>query len=94
MNDHERAFVSAFVVPERRERYLSLLANPKRRGKILGRLSHSQDIDFSFARPVAGDGDTNSLARLLESLGAGSSCHVIADASEMDGLDLPLEEAL
>ena len=33
MNEHEIGFVSAFIIPERRERYLSLLGNPKRRGK-------------------------------------------------------------
>jgi hypothetical protein len=94
MNEHEAGFVSAFIIPERRKRYLTLLGNPKRRGKVLNRLNHSQDIDFSLARPEAPACDTESLAALLESLGAGPTCYVIADASDMDGQTLPLREAL
>jgi hypothetical protein len=91
MNEHEDGFVSAFIVPERRERYQTLLANPKQRAKVLDRLNHSQDIDFSHARPVPAG---CNLVLLLERLGAGPTCHVIADSSEMDGQDLPLEEAV
>ena len=35
-----------------------------------------------------------SLAVLLEQMGAGGICYVIADASDMDGQTLPLREAL
>ena len=52
MSEHEIGFVSSFIIPERRERYLSLLGNPKRRGKVLNRLNHSQDVDLSLARQV------------------------------------------
>ena len=89
MNEHETGFVSAFIIPERRERYLSLLGNPKRRGKVLNRLNHSQDIDFSVARPVPPGCDRESLAALLEKMGAGPICYVIADASDMDGQTMP-----
>jgi len=91
MNDHENGFVSAFVLSERRERYRELLANPKRRSKILERLSCGKDIDFSRAQPVPVNCD---LARLLEELGAGPTCYVMADVSEMDGQEMPLREAL
>ncbi len=94
MNEHEVAFVMAFIIRERRERYLSMLGNPKRRRKILDRLNHSQDIDFSLARQVPPACSGDSLAVLLKRLGAGDTCHVIADSSEMDGHTLPLREAL
>ena len=93
-NKHEIGFVSSFIIPERRERYLSLLGNPKRRGKVLNRLNHSHDVDLSRAQQVPNGFITESLAALLESLGAGPTCYVIADASDMDGQTLPLREAL
>ena len=92
--EHEIAFVSSFIIPERRERYLSLLGNPKRRGKVLNRLNHSQDVNLSLARQVRSGCDAESLAVLLEQMGAGETCYVIADASDMDGQTLPLKEAL
>ncbi len=94
VNEHEIGFVSSFIIPERRERYLSLLGNPKRRGKVLDRLNHSQDIDFSLARPVPPGCVGESLAALLKQMGASETCHVIADASEMDGQTMELTEAL
>ncbi len=94
MNEHEVAFVMAFIIRERHERYLSLLGNPKRRSKLLNRLNHAQDIDFSLARQMPPACSGESLAGLLKRLGAGDTCHVIADSSEMDGHTLPLREAL
>ncbi len=94
VNEHEIGFVSSFIIPERRERYLSLLGNRKRRGKLLNRLNHSQDVDQSLARPVQSSCDAESLAVLLEKLGAGETCYVIADASDMDGQTMNLREAV
>src|SRR5438132_1906081 len=48
MSDEE-AFVRAFIVPEKQERYLSLLLSPKRRRDILARLDHQ--LDYDCARP-------------------------------------------
>src|SRR4051794_5421437 len=73
-NEHEIGFVSSFIIPERRARYLSLLGNPKRRGKLLNRLNHAQDIDWSLARPVSSWCFPVSLAVLLENMGAGETC--------------------
>jgi hypothetical protein len=93
-SEHEISFVSSFIIPERRKRYLSLLGNLKRRGKVLNRLNHAQDIDWSLARQVPPGCAAESLAVLLEKMGAGETCYVIADASDMDGQTLPLREAL
>jgi hypothetical protein len=68
--------------------------NPKRRGKVLNRLNHSHDVDRFLARPVTPGCSSDSLTALLETMGAGPSCYVIADASDMDGQTLPLREAV
>lgn len=93
-DEHEFGFVSSFIIPQRRERYLSLLGNPKRRGKLLNRLNHAQDIDLSLAREVTPGCIGESLAVFLEQMGAGETCYVIADASDMDGQTMDLKEAL
>jgi hypothetical protein len=93
-DEHEIGFVSSFIIPERRERYLCLLGNPKRRSKVLNRLNHSQDVDLSLARQLPSGCVAESVAVLLEKKGAGETCYVIADASDMDGQTLPLREAL
>ena len=92
-NEHEIGFVSSFIIPERRERYLSLLCNPKRRGKVLNRLNHSHDVDLSRAQQVRPGCVAESLAVLLEKMGAGETCYLIADASDMDGQTMDLGEA-
>jgi hypothetical protein len=94
INEHEIGFVTSFIIPERRERYLSLLGNPKRRGKLLHRLNHAQDIDLSLARPVSPGCAGETLAVVLEQMGAGETCYVIADAIDMDGRSMDLREAL
>jgi hypothetical protein len=93
MDDHELAFIRSFILTEKRKRYLELLPNRKRRGKALARLNHPLDIDFSLAVQVH-DYDASSVVALLRSEGAGSTCHVIADASEHDGSELSLERAV
>ena len=54
--EHESAFVQAFVLRERRERYRALLSNPKKRSVFLDRLNHRfiRDIDDRFVCPHPG----------------------------------------
>ena len=52
MNEHELAFNQSFILPQKRSQYLQLLPNPKRRRKLLDRLNHSSDVDFSLATPL------------------------------------------
>src|SRR5258708_31506574 len=89
--DHEDAFVSVFVVPEKRTRYSDFLRNPKRRAEILNRFCHFFDFVPEFATSVARDSD---LASLLRKRGAGSTVHVIGGRDGLDGRDLPLEDAI
>lgn len=89
--EHEQAFVSAFVVPEKRARYLELLAKPKRRSEITNRFSHFFDFLPQLARQVPRNSD---VAALLRKQGAGDIAHVIGGRDALDGKDMPLEEAI
>ncbi len=87
--DHEEAFVSIFVVPEKRARYLEFLRKPKRRGEITRRFCHFFDFAPQFATQVERDSD---LAAQLRKRGAGSTAHVIGGRA--DGRDMPLADAI
>jgi hypothetical protein len=97
MEDHEQAFVAAFITLERQQRYLELFASSKSKGrkKILDRLNHRFDLDYSLAeRAPSNECFAPTLERILKAKGAGAMCHIIADTSDLDGSTLPLGEAL
>src|SRR3712207_5216845 len=95
MNEHEAAFVRAFVVKDKRDRYLQHLAHPKRRRKLLDDLNHNPDFEPSYMTHLPfGHYDSEAVVKLLREKGAGNECHIIADDSDCDGLDLPLKEAI
>jgi hypothetical protein len=89
----EEAFVRSFVVPDKRQRYIELLANPKRRRKILDHLNHQFDYDSKYENHVPHD-DCQQVVNMLKNRGAAEYCHVIADGHELDGSDVTLEIAL
>jgi hypothetical protein len=91
--DHEEAFVSVFVVPEKRARYSEFLRKPKRRVEITRRFCHFFDFVPQLATQVP-RGMASELAPLLRARGAGDTAHVIGGRDELDGLDLPLEQAI
>src|SRR5215217_7507022 len=91
--DHEQAFVSVFVLPEKRTRYAEFLPKPKRRVEITNRFSHFFDFVPALAKQVA-RGTAAELAPMLRARGAGDTAHVIGGRDEIDGQDLPLEQAI
>ena len=94
-NEQEAAFVKAFIVKDKQERYLQLLAYPKRRRELLDRFNHNLDFDPKYAAVVPKELRTaDKMAHLLRTHGAGETCHVVADSLDADGHDLPLRDAL
>ena len=91
--EHEQAFVSAFVVPAKRTRYAEFLPKPKRRSEITRRFCHFFDFVPTLARQIP-RGTSSELASLLRAKGAGDTGHVIGGGDEIDGHELPLEEAI
>ena len=95
LNPEEEAFVNAFIVPDKRERYSAMLANPKKRSKILGLLYHNLDTIPAKTFAIA-DRDHNSVdvAKLLRQKGSGKSCYLISPEREFDQQEMLLENAL
>ena len=88
---HEKAFIAAFVVSEKRERYEEFLAKPKRRHEILGRFNHFFDFTPARCRQIERD-SAAALAKNLRSHGAKDIGYVIG--GDNDGETLPLGEAI
>ena len=92
---HTSALIRAFVSPERQERYLALLKSARGRAKLRERLAHTRDLDPRFAHAIPSGAHTpGEIARLLLTRGAPAVCVLFAEDPSLDGIELPLEEAL
>jgi hypothetical protein len=91
----ERSLVSAFFLPQRQERYLELLSNPKRRNDILREFSHFKHLHPRFIVPIMRrfQHARDILAILIEK-GAPDICYGFSEWNEVDGKLLPLRDAL
>jgi len=91
----EEAMVRAFIVRERRERFLELLPNPKRRRDITRLLAHANPnwFDSRFVKQVP-NLTNQGLAKLLRAKGARDTCWVISEFNDMDGREMELLFAL
>lgn len=91
MHPDEEATIRAFISPQRRTRWLELLASPKQRDGILDKLNHCRDLDGRYATLLPSN--TNIL-KLLQDHGAPDKCYVISATSSLDGRELQLSEAI
>ena len=87
--------MKAFILPERRRRWLELLASPKSRKRLLAGLAHNAPIDPRFAHLIPGSQQSRKgIEDLLRSKGAPDTCHVISEYSQIDAQELSLSDAL
>jgi hypothetical protein len=95
MNAHEEQFARAFIVPEKRARYLSLLQSQRGRTKLLAGFHHCHDLDNRFARLISSDQQSaRSIEEVLKKHGAPDVCYVMADDPNIDGKEMNLTDAL
>jgi len=93
----EEATIRAFIVRERRDRFLELLPNPKQRHKITKSLAHPNPawFDSRFMMPIPpSQSDADGIARLLLSKGAGKTCWAISEDRRFDGREVELDAVL
>lgn len=93
--EQEQAFVQAFIVPEKRERYCQLLSSSKRRGKILSEFYHHLDTVPTRTTAIANrDHNSNAVEKQLRQKGAGSTCYLISPEHDLDQQEMLLRKAL
>jgi len=91
-NDHELGF-AWFVDRRFRHRYLYLLK--KSRLDMLHKLPHFRHLDRRYATRVhVLPSQVSEFSSELKSRGAPDSCYLISMDGELDGMTMPLEEAL
>jgi hypothetical protein len=93
---HEQGVIRAFILKDRQERCAYLLAHPKRRRTFTDELAHFKWLDERFAHPIpASTAHTAAeLVALLRQKGAGKTVWVISESSQLDGKEMPLEDAM
>ena len=85
----------AFIIKDKQEKYLQVLADPKRRHEILNRFNRILDFAPRFATLVPKElRAADKIVRLLNEKEATQSYHVMAKSLATDGEDSPLREAL
>jgi hypothetical protein len=93
-SEHEQAMVKAFIVTQKQQRWLDLLAKPKRRTDILRTLPHLKDLENRFLLRVPAPQSTSLILQMLEERGAPEQCYVVSESAWLDARTLPLKEAL
>jgi hypothetical protein len=95
MNPHEEHFARAFVVPEKKERYLSLLQSERGRKKLIAGFHHCRDLDSRFAKLIPSDRQSaQSIEESLKKSGAPEVCYVMSENPKIDGKEMNLTAAL
>jgi len=93
--EHERGIFLSFIIPARRDRYLEILAKPKRRKDITSSLAHFKHLDMRHALQIPPrQQHAKELFQLLRSMGAPETCYALSEDAELDGREIPLSEAL
>ena len=91
----ERAFLEAFVIRQRRDRYLAMLESTRGREKFVAGLGHFRHFDPRFMVSIPPrDQTAEGIHRLLLKHGAVETCVVISENETLEGRELPLDEAL
>lgn len=95
LHEHEYALVITFVLPEKQQDYLNLLADPAGRKRALSQLPHWADLDERSMRRLS---DSYRRAAQIESLlrqrGAPPTCYLLSEDVDLDGREMDLREAL
>jgi hypothetical protein len=91
---HERG-LALFMVGEWRARFRESLASSKRRDKLRSQLPHFDHLDPRFTTPIPPrERSATILGARLREKGAGDRCYLLSEDADLDGRDLPLDDAL
>jgi hypothetical protein len=94
MNEEE-ALIRAFVVKAKCDRFVELMAEPKRRKDVPATLAHFRDLDPRWIVHLpTNQHDARAVERALRSRGAGDLCYLISQEGDLDRRRLPLADAL
>ena len=91
--DVEKSLAEAFILPQRRGRYLSLLERRGGRDKWRRQLAHFSHWDPRFLRPIE-TGNAAAIWKRLQDAGAPQTCYVFSEWDELDAKEMNTGEAV
>lgn len=95
MNIHEELFAKNFIVPEKSDRYLSLLKKSKGRIKVRFGLNHCGDLYQRYLTQVSIENQNiDSIYDTLRKKKATEICYVLSSNSEVNEEEMNLYDAL
>jgi len=95
MNVHEEMFARSFIVPDKKERYLSLLGSRKGRKKIVDGLNHHTPLDRRYAHLLSSaQQNVPAIETILKQKGAPEVCYIMSSDPDIDGKEMELHQAL
>ena len=87
--------IRAFVIRQKRDRYVEMISSPKKRKKFTSDLAHWNDFDPRFIVKIAPSSQhPANIESILRSKGAPEMCRIISEWDVLDDVSLPLAEAL
>ena len=93
--NHEKLLIESFINIRQKERFLTLLSNPKNRHKLVAYFDHEVELDSRYALKIpSNQSSLEDIKRILLAKGAGNSCYVFSADSRIDGKELKLSDAL
>jgi hypothetical protein len=93
--EQEAAVIRAFVIAAKQDRFIELLAKPKRRRDALKTLYHFKNLDPRFMVKVpAAEQTASGLESILRSRGAPEFCYAISPDENLDGKSVTLRDAI
>ena len=100
MNEHEKKFISSFLLKEKQDRYVYLLSNidSGRRSEGLNRLNHCHDLNENYVTWLNARSHlpqtNNGIAEYLQRKGSPNKVYVIGGSDAVDGKTMALAEAI
>jgi hypothetical protein len=92
---HKRGIILSFIIPVRQDRYLEMLAKPKRRKDIASSLAHFRHLDMRHAVQIPPrQQHAAEIFQLLRLKGAPETCYALSEDSELEGREMSLSGAL
>ena len=92
--NHEELLIHAFIIKQKRERYLNLIASSKGRVKLRAMLPHCRDFDQLCLHKISADKQhIADIMALLKKHNAPAECYIIAERANYDETTMPLYEA-
>jgi hypothetical protein len=91
IKNEEEALIRSFVIRSKQNRFLEMLANPKRRAEATAQLAHFAWLDPRWIVPIENRMQHPPLInQILRSRGAGDTCYILSECSSLDRTHGPL----